>query len=150
MAGLNRESIYAALLTRLQGVQSLKSVSRRLPPEKLGAVEQPAAFLPAGKEIPQYNAPTPLRWTLHPMILVYATTDDEDLSPSAQLAPLIKDIEAALQWKAGETPPAPGGPTTLGNTCVHCIISEVEYVEDTAGGQGVVFMPLEILAVNQT
>jgi len=147
MAGLDRESIYAALLARLQGIQSLKSVSRRIPPQDIGPQEQPAAFVPAGKEVPQYMASLIMRWLLHPAIVLYASTDNESLSPSTQLAPLVKDVEAALQWQPGESPVNPGGATTLGGTCVHCIINEVEYVEDVSGGQGVVFMPLEILAV---
>lgn len=149
MAGLDRESLYAALMTRLAAIASLKTTSRRVPPDPkdIDPGDQPAAFIPAGKEVPLYVPALPMRWMLRPAIILYATTDDRSVAPSSQLTPVVKDIEAALQWRSGETPVNPGGPTTLGNACVHCIISEVEYIEDPVGGQGVVFMPLEILAI---
>lgn len=149
MPSLNRESIYAALLARLAAITSVKTTSRRVQsdPKAVDPADQPALFVPAGKEVPQYVPAQPMRWLLRPAIILYATTDDASVSPSTQLAPIVKDIEEALQWRAGETPVNPGGATTLGNTCVHCTISEVEYIEDPVGGQGVVFMPLEILAI---
>src|SRR4051794_4430954 len=103
MAGLDRESIYAALLARLAAIASLKTTSRRVPPDPkdIDPGDQPAAFIPAGKEVPQYAAALPMRWTLRPAIILYATTDDRSLSPSTQLSPVVKDIEAALQWRAG-------------------------------------------------
>lgn len=152
MAGLDREAIYAALLARLQGVTSLtQGVSRRLPPAvPPGPAEQPCAFVPAGKELPQYVPQQPMRWVLHTAIILYARTDDPSQAPSSLLAPLVKDVETALQWQAGEVPFNPGGATTLGGKCVHCAIGDVEYGEGTLDGQGVAFIPLEILAVSPT
>lgn len=148
MAGLDRESIYAALLTRLQTVPGLLSVSRRLPPAgPTGPLEQPCAFVPCGKEVPEFTPRMPYVWTLHPSIILYANTADPNVAPSSLLAPFVKAVEAALQWQAGDGPPAPGAPTSLGMRCEWVRIGTVEYGEGIVDGQGVAFIPLEILAV---
>ena len=148
--GLDREAIYAALLTRLSGVASLLTVSRRLPPAAPpGPAEQPCAYMPCGKEVPQYVSRLPLRWSLQLALVIYARTDDPSQAPSSILTPIVKDIETALQWRPGEGPVAPGAATTLGIVGVmHVTIGHVEYGEGTLDGQGVAFIPVEIVAMS--
>lgn len=148
--GLDREAIYAALLARLQTVSGLLTVSRRLPAVvPPGIAEQPCAYVPVGKEVPQYVSRMPLRWTLHLTVLVFARTDDPSQAPSSILTPLVKGIETALQWQPGEAPVSPGAATTLGVAGVlHCTLGPVEYGEGTLDGQGVAVIPLEIVAVS--
>jgi hypothetical protein len=151
MAGLDREPIYAALLARLAELVpgTLKSVSRRLPPaaEPPLPTEQPCLFVPCGDEIPEFQPRMPYKWLPHLAIILYARTDDAAQAPSSALTPIIKAIEAKLQWRQGDGFPAPGSPTTLGQLCEWVRIVRVEYGEGVATGQGIAFIPLEILAV---
>jgi hypothetical protein len=153
--GLDREAIYAALLTRLQTVASLtQGVSRSMPQSwPPGPLEQPCAFIPASEEVPEYRANMPARWTLKLTVLVCAVTDQAGTAPSTLLAPLVKDIESALQWRAGDSFYAFGGPgtwTNLGGLCTHCCITGVAYAEGKLTGQGFAYLDLEILAEVKT
>lgn len=151
MAGLDRESIYAALAARLATLvpTTLVSVSRKLPPAQVpGALEQPCAYVPAAKEVPEFTPRMPYKWTLHTEIILYALTGDPNVAPSSLLTPIVKAIEAALQWAAGDGfMSAAGSPTTLGQRCEWVRIGSVEYGEGILDGQGIALIPLEILAV---
>jgi hypothetical protein len=151
MPGLDREAVYAALLTKLQGVASLTGgVSRRVPKAPPGPAEQPCAFLEVDEEVPDYASERQLRWRLHLSLLVYAQVGDPAQAPISLLAPIVKDIETALQWVAGDNGPINiGGSTTLGLRSVsHCVMTRVRYGDGREDGQGIAFILIEILAVS--
>lgn len=154
MAGLDREPIYAALLARVAELvpATLVAVSRRLPPsaDPPGPTEQPCAFVPCAREVPEFTPRQAYEWTLDLAIVVYARTDDPAVAPSSLLTPIVKAIEAQLQWRSTDGGmPAQGTPTTLGGLCEHVAIGVVEYGEGVATGQGVAVITLEILAVER-
>ena len=151
MPGLDREAIYAALLAKLQAVASLTGgVSRRVPKAPPGPLEQPCAFLEVDEEVPNYASEHQLTWMLHLSLLVYARADDPAQAPITLLAPIVKDIEAALQWAPGDNGPLNiGGSTTLGLRSVsHCVMARVRYGDGREDGQGIAFIPILILAVS--
>lgn len=150
MAGLDREAIYAALLARLATLApgTLVSVSRREPLQPPGALEQPCAFSLASREVPEFTPRMPYKWMLYPEIVVYALTDNPAVAPSSMVTPIVKAIEAALQWQAGDGfMSAAGSPTTLGQRCEWCRITDVVIGDGIVDGQGIAAIKLEILAV---
>lgn len=153
MAGLDRESIYAALLAQLAalvtGLVSAPSRRYRDPLEEVSSTEQPALFIVVDRETPTYRPNHPLEWTLRGWIFVYARTDNTAAAPSTPLAQLVQQVEGALQWQPGDggMPPQTGMATTLGKKCVHVTLGEVVYEEATKTGQGEAVIPFEILAV---
>lgn len=150
MAGLDRESLYAAILTALSGINSpaIQTVSRRFRDlDKVQPNEQPAIFLVTGDETGVYSdRGRPAQWVLEPAIFVYARTDDAATAPSTVLNPILTAIETALQNVPGDQFPAPGSPTTLGGRALHCRIVKTLIGEGAASGQGVAILHLNILA----
>jgi hypothetical protein len=152
MAGLDRESIMAAVATKLAAVPGLVTFSRRFRDlDKVSVNEQPAIFLVADREAPQHQKAMPTKWMLHLGVFIYAITSDPAVAPATVLAPLVRAVEAALQWASGDVGPfAPNTPGSLGRLDVQwCRLGEVQYGEGATIGQGVVFVPLEIFAMEQ-
>lgn len=151
-SSINRSAVMAALFARLNAISAFTTKSRRFrDATEVGALEQPALFLLAadkqGASYQQEGArPT---WDLEPDILFYAQVADKTLSPDEILEPLIDAIDAALQWVPGDSAPAMGSPTTLGQLVTHCRISGVEIGEGGKSGQAVVLVHLHILAAGQ-
>jgi hypothetical protein len=118
MAGLDRESIMAAVATRLAAIPGLVTFSRRFRDlDKVSVNEQPAIFLVAYRETPQHQKAMPTKWTLNLGIFIYANTSDPAVDPATVLAPLVRAVEAALQWAGGDVGPfAPNTPGSLGGS----------------------------------
>jgi hypothetical protein len=152
MAGLDRESIYAAAAAKLAAIPGLVTFSRRFRDiDKVSGNEMPAIFLVADHETPQHQKAMPTKWTLNLGVFIYAITSDPAVAPATVLAPLVRAVEAALQWAGGDVGPfSPNTPGSLGRLDVQwCRMGEVHYGEGATTGQGVAFIPLEILAMEQ-
>ena len=144
---IQREPIYQGTFLWLKDrVPGLLKASRRpalwteVPRES-----QPALFLVAGDMVPT-NDPSgvPTMWRLQAEVVLYAHSTDPDLPPSALLNPLIDAVEQALR------PEIPGTDQTLGGLVKRAWISgAIETSGDRLGDQGVAFIPLELLVIQE-
>lgn len=148
-SSINRSAIMAAVFARLNAIPAFATKGRRFREvTEVSATEQPALFLLAADKQDatyQQEGARPV-WALEPEILVYVRVDDKTLSPDEILEPLIDAVDAALQWAPGDSAPAMGSPTTLGQLVTHCRISGVQIGEGGKSGQAVVLIQLHILA----
>jgi hypothetical protein len=124
-------------------IQGFKTTGRRLmlPAE---ATDQPAMFLVDGdNHYPAHPSNVPGKAVLMPEVIVYAKSDNPDISPSQLLNPMIDAIESIL------TPPANshfGISSTLGLLgVVYCRIEgNIEIAPGYIGGQSIAIIPLKI------
>src|SRR4051812_15108136 len=93
-----RETIYAALATRLQSKVTLcKSVSRKwVEAQHAGADQQAMLLCLEGDEAPRDEPPLPPIWLLSVDVVVYARTNDS-ATPGTVLSSILDQIESALE-----------------------------------------------------
>lgn len=141
---MTREPIYAALFAKLSAIPGLVTTSRRLLHwSDVQAAAQPALFQAQKKELQQPKKGLPAKVTLQCDIYLYVNTgNDLTVTPATTLNPLMDAIEAALA-------PDAMGVQTLGGTVSHCWIEgEIITDEGVLGPQGVMVIPVFILANN--
>jgi hypothetical protein len=138
----SRESIYAALFELISGIEGIVTSDRTLlhwadvPP-----VQQPALFQVQKTEDADYKFSLPTKWSLYADIYIYAYAKDDGSSASQILNPLIDAVETAIMPEIGQE-------QTLGGLVSHCrIVGRVETDEGVLGKQGVVIIPIGMLAV---
>lgn len=141
---MNRETIYKALFTKLEAIAGFKTISRRLLHwSEVTASEQPALFQVQTGETLTVSRGVPPKYQMAVELFLYANTGDAGHDdPSTILNPLIDAIETALE------PDPTTGYQTLGLSNVsHCWIEgRIETSEGALGGQGVVIIPISIIA----
>jgi len=137
---ITRETIYAALFSKLSAVAGFVTVSRRLkhwtdtPP-----AAQPALFVIQRREavvtVPGLN---PV-YTLEVDAYLYAYSGDLTASPAQLLNPLLDAVTATL------LPDAATNKQTLGGLVQHCWIEgNIETDEGVLGSQAVAIVPIRI------
>jgi hypothetical protein len=140
---MNRETIYAALYTKLSAAAGFTTTSRRLkhwadvPP-----TDQPALFVSQRAETNNPMPPgLPPRYTFHVDVYLYANTGaDSGVPPATILNPLLDAVHAAL------APNYNTGKQNLGGLVEHCWIEgDTQTDEGTLGSQGVFIIPVSIL-----
>ena len=144
------ETVYSALLTKLQSVAGLgtlsgsPNVSRNLKdPSQVANDTLPALFIcQTGEEISAtkgfegFNAKQQLSCDL----VLYVRQVKESDIPSTQINEMLQNIRTALY------PTAPDNSQTLNGTVSHCWISgKIEIIEGVLNGQGIAIIPVSIL-----
>lgn len=147
---LTREGIAHALFSLIQGLPGLVTTSRRLLHwSEVPAEQQPAAFLPEGKQIPK-NSPdgNQVIWRYEYSIYLYAYLEDTTKTPASQLNNLLDALEAALNPSQVGPPGFSGSMQVLGDTTGrirHAWISgAIETDEGVLGSQAIAIVPIEI------
>ena len=137
---INREAIYSALFTLLQGTGTYVTKSRRLKHwNDVPKDAQPALFMATGNQTAETVRGQPTRWTLSVDVYVYVRTDG-GADPGPIINPLLDAIEAALAPNAIENA------QTLGGLVTWCRIEgAIETDEGTLGDQAVAIIPISIL-----
>jgi hypothetical protein len=138
---MTRETVYAALFSKLQNITGIITASRRLRHwSDMSPAQQPALFLTQVSETAMQTKGLPPKWTLRVNVALYVNVgNDETLVPSSLINPLIDKVEAALA-------PLPGGFQTLGGLVSHCWIADtIETDEGLLGPQAVAIIPINIL-----
>jgi len=113
---ITREPIYAALFAKLAGIGGFNTTSRRarilsdVPQE-----EQPALFVYQVNEMVNTVPSLESVHTLKADVIVYVWEEDESVSPSIKLNPLIDAIENALAPEM-----LTNNKQTLGGLVEHC------------------------------
>ncbi len=141
---MNREAIYSALFAKLAGVAGFNTVSRRLTHwSEVPGAKQPALYQVQVGETLITSKGVPPKYQIDVELYLYAHTGENSLiDPSTVLNPLIDAIEAVL-----EPDPATGYQTLGLSNVSHCRIEgRVATSEGLLGGQGVVIIPISILA----
>lgn len=141
-----RETIYAALFTKLAGAATFVTANRRWRHwNEVTPAEQPALFQRQKSEVAAVTVlGAPTVWTLTTEIYLYAHSSDPYASPAAILNPLIDAVEAAL------APVAVTGVQNLGlpRMVQHAAITgKVTIDEGTIRDQAVAIIPVEILCL---
>jgi hypothetical protein len=141
---MNREMIYDAIFTRLQGVVGVQSVSRILRHwSDVPAEDQPAVFLAHGDEVVEPAESGASRHFLLPRVYVYANARSSDVPPSTTLNNLIGAIEDVFApIRALRIHTDLGMPDELEWVRVEGVI---ETDEGTLGEQAVAIVPLRVL-----
>jgi len=136
---MNREAIYSALFTKLQGSANYVTTSRRLLHwNDVQASQQPALFMAQRTEVATTDRGIPTRWTMTVDVYVYARTDG-GLAPGPIINPLLDAIENALAPNAVENA------QTLGGLVSWCRIEgAIETDEGTLGDQLVAIIPITL------
>jgi hypothetical protein len=140
---MTREPIYEALFAVLSAIPNLVTTSRRLQHwSDVPAASQPALFQSQKKELQVPKKGFPAKVTLQCDIYLYVNTgNDLSVTPATTINPLMDAIEAAL------APNPATGVQTLGGTVSHCWIEgEIMSDEGVLGPQGVLIIPVFILA----
>ena len=140
---ITRETIYAALFTKLSAAASFVTKSRKLRHwADVAASEQPALFLAQGPETPSQTKGLPAKWSLAANIYLYVNVgEDPEANPSAIMNPIVDAVEGAL------APDPATGYQDLGGLVSHCwIAGPIETDEGVLGPQGVRIIPIEIVA----
>ena len=144
---MNRETITAALWTRISAVAGVRTAERRLRHfAEVTPAEMPALFLGVDdSEADQERGRRPA-WTLRYTAYIYCH-EAAAIGPSSSLNTVVDQVNAALEiqsseFQAGQT----FGPTTLGGTVHHAWITRVETDEGTLGDLGVAMCSIEVLA----
>lgn len=143
---MNRESIAAAVFSKLSGISGVVTSSRR--PKSFDQVEPsacPAVFLGVGSS---ENLGDPTGQSLWRMeFIVYLYVNDGGASgPSSTLNTYIGKIESA--FRASSSDAAPGfdiDSTTLGGLVLYAKPTRIETDEGSFGDQGVAILTIEVL-----
>lgn len=159
------EPAVAALFARFQTApiaSSLKTITRahRLPGD-VGAEQQPALIL-VMMELQMVNplsTRTPVQpghpYTLlaHMNVYIYATQEPDDLNPESQLHGLAAQVEQTIRWSdtLGDIyHPRDTENANLGGLAYRVNVEgPVAIVQDPAGQQGQVIMPIEMLLTEE-
>lgn len=155
---LDREAIFSALMARLEAnVEGVKFFTRSVTEwRNASASKQPALLLVGGDESPRREQPgegysQPPVWTLSPRIHVYArNADSKDdngrRAPDVQINTIASQVEAALERQSGEMV-MERWHTTLGGTCLYCVITGTSRVQGEAQEEAELAVDLEIVAL---
>lgn len=139
---MNREAIYQALFTLVDGLAQFKTKGRRLKAfTEIPAESQPAFFQVQQGENADVKEGAPNRWLLNVSLVVYVNVgeSDETVSTTA-LNPILDAITSALE------PTPSGGRQTLGGLVRYARISgSIEIDEALLGAQVMAVIPVEIL-----
>lgn len=141
---VSRESIMAALFTRVSAASGFATMSRTLKSfADVAAAEMPALFQAEGPQVAVGGYRTPTKWTFHVELFLYVheqTGAGSSLSASLNLA-----LDSALAAIVG---PVEGQPITLGNLVTDVRVNgTVELYEGNANGKvAVAIIPLELTA----
>lgn len=137
---LVRETIYAALFTRLQTISGLKLTSRRVRSiNDVPANQFPALFMAQTFQTPLYEAGRRTQWQLGADVYIYAF-DRAGQNPGAIMNPLMDGLANALAFDN-----VMSNACTLGGLALKCEIGPVETDEGTMGEQAIVRAPITIL-----
>ena len=141
-----RETIYAALFTRVAAAAPFVTVARRLRHwSDVAPAEQPALFMrqkietAAGAE-----RGTPTVWAMAVELSIYAHADDPYVAPATVLNPLVDAVEAALAPLAATGVQDLGLPDMVRHAC---IAGKIEITEGVLRDQAVAVIPIEILCL---
>lgn len=142
---LNRETIYAALLTKLQTLSAtFKIISRRyIAPEDVAVTDQPSLFILQQDEDHFQSKGDPVVKSLHALLAIYCD-NGEDIQngslPATALNNLLGVVEDCL------APDVVNNLQTLGGTVSHCYISgRVMIFEGPSSSSSIATIPIEIL-----
>jgi hypothetical protein len=143
---MNREAIYSALFSTIQGIAitaGVKTIGRRLVHwSDVPSSDQPAIFQVQRHEDPMpHKRGLPTEWKLAADIYVYVNTgQDPHASPAIMLNPILDALDALF-------PASSENIQTLGGLVSHCwIAGRIETSEGSLGSQEVAIIPIEILA----
>lgn len=137
---LVRETVYAALFTRLQAIPGLKLTSRRVKSiSDVPANLFPALFLAQTFQRPVYEAGRVTQWELGADVYIYAF-DRAGQNPGGIMNPLMDALTVALAFDN-----IMSNACTLGGLALKCEIGPVETDEGTMGEQAIVRAPITIL-----
>ena len=142
---MNRETIYAALFTKLSSMSGIVTKSRILVHwDEVSTRDQPALYQTQISETPIQTKGMPTKWNLKAQIHLYANRGgDHKAIPSQTINTMIDNIESILK-------PDSNGFQTLGGLVSHCWISgTILTSEGLLGDQEVAIVPIDILVTNQ-
>ena len=138
---MNRETIYAALFSRLQAAGGFQTITRHL--QHFADIERsvlPALFQIQKKETAEQSRGLPTKWKLDLDLYIYVQTTDSSASGAVALNPLLDSVEAALAFDPIT------GTQTLGGTVSHCWINgAIDIYEGVQDTLTVAIIPIEIL-----
>lgn len=136
---LNRESIYGALWSRLQGLPGFVTIERRLRHfNDVPDIEQPYLGFAQTGEIPDYEVGRTTQWTLNVVLYVYVK-DPAGSVPGALINPLIDAINAVFAFDN-----TMGNSFTLGGLALWARMGTIETDEGTLGEQAIARIPVTI------
>jgi hypothetical protein len=142
-----REQIYAALFTQLQGALLVPSgpfkiVSRRWQdPSQISPADRPALYQVQKDEMARTSViGIPVIWKIGLDLVLYTAGDAEpNVVPSTELNNLLDTVETALQNAT------PGLAQSLGKKVTYCRIEgKVEIVENVQGAMAMAVVPIQI------
>lgn len=142
-----RETIYAALLTQLQGSLSgtFKTISRHWQaPDLISPADRPALYQVQKDEVGSIAvAGQPTKWKSSVDLVMYTTgSTDPSVNPSTELNGLLEAIETALKSVT------PGMNQTLGGKVQWCRIEgKIEIVENVQGAMALAVVPISLLVL---
>lgn len=137
----SRESIFAALFSKLQSVSGLVTSSRILKAvQDMSPSEMSAAFQLQGKQMSIFKGSTPTVGEWKAQWIFYAYSDSPATAPSTKLNNLIDGAYAVLAPGIG------GNKQTLGGLVEYAaIVGEVEIFEGLLGDRAVALLPIHIV-----
>ncbi|MEY2668533.1 MAG: hypothetical protein RJA59_1171 [Pseudomonadota bacterium] len=144
---MNRETITAALWTRISGISGVRTAERRLRHfSEVSPSEMPAIFLGVDNATANQERGRKASWDLKFSVYVYCH-EAAAIGPSSALNTIVDAIDAALQITSAEFKPGQTfGPTTLGGLVSHAWMTTVETDEGSLGDLGVAVCSIEVLA----
>jgi hypothetical protein len=143
---MNREAIYAALYTRGKTASGFSSTSRRLKHiEDLSPADFPAFYQVQMKEDWSHQAGNlPPTGALRVEWWVYVYGSDPDLSPGAQLNPLIDSLCASIGLPPAVNPSLTGAQSLGGLVTEVRLDGSIEYADGALDDRGFARIPLLI------
>jgi len=144
---VNRETVTAALWTRLAAIPGITTAERRVRHfAEVSPSEMPALFLGVDDSESDQERGRRASWTLNFSVYVYCH-DASRAGPWSRLNTIVDAIDAALalqpaEFRSGQT----FGPTTLGGVVSHAWLTKVETDEGSLGDLGVALCSIEVLA----
>ena len=145
---MNRESAYAALFARIQGIGGWQSSSRDFFSFEESVRPQPAFCFLVHTQIPENTPNLPACWRLPVEIYVYHTFNNPSLFRSTVLNGYIQAIEDALRLQSGERQMGRDAQTTLGGACQRAWISgPVQLYTGIPEAQAVAIVPVDVTII---
>lgn len=140
----NKESIYAALASRLSAVPGVRTTGRKVKHyDDVAAPDQPALFIE--QTAVEYDGATnrPSKLKLKANVLIYAW-DETTVGPMQTINGLVDQVETLLGRQPNE--PAPSYTTTLDGLVASVRVTGVEYAGGNLGNQGIAVISLEMIS----
>jgi len=140
-----RETIYAALLTQLQGSLggTFRTVSRHwIAPDQISPSDRPALYQVQKDETaikPTVNG-LPTKWITNIDLVMYTSgSTDPGIVPSTELNALLEAVETSMKAIT------PGLNQSLGGKVVYCRIEgKIEVVENVQGAMALAVIPISL------